>query len=255
VGIVRNTTLVIPCFNEHDRLPVDDWASFSRGWNIDLVLVDDGSTDQTNDSLRQLSDRSPNPCTILRLPTNMGKGEAVRQGLLAALEGGANIVGYADADMATRPDDLARLFHLLDERETADIVVGARVQLLGRQIRRTFGRHILSRVFASFASLILDLAIYDTQCGAKVFRASPALSEALGSPFAGRWAFDVELLGRIAQDMRRRGMDPARHIIEEPLMAWRETPGSTLGLSAMCRAGFDLVVTWRRLRNLHRGGH
>ena len=249
---MRTTTLVIPCFNEYDRLPVDGWAAYSRDHGIGLVLVDDGSTDGTGDRLRSLADGTTAPCAVIRLSHNLGKGEAVRRGLLAALEGGAEVVGFADADMATRPDDLARLFLMLEERETAEVVVGARVQLLGRRIRRSFGRHVLGRVFASFASLILDLPIYDTQCGAKVFRATPTLAAALERPFAGRWAFDVELLGRIAHDMRRRNVDPARHIVEEPLMAWRERQGSALGPIAMGRAGLDLVRIWWRLRRLRR---
>lgn len=245
---MRKTTIVVPCFNEEHRLPVDQWTRFSRDNDVTLLFVDDGSTDNTRTVIRALASDMAGMCDVLELDRNRGKGEAVRRGMAAAIKSGADITGYADADMATRSDDLRRLLDLLTTRVDVEVVVGARVQLLGRSVRRSFGRHIIGRIFATFASLILKLPIYDTQCGAKVFMATPPLLAVLEETFAGRWAFDVELLGRIAIEMRAGGHDPAKHIVEEPLMAWHDAQGSRLGIIAMLRAGCDLILIWWRLR-------
>src|SRR5207249_3288358 len=79
----------------------------------------------------------------------------------------------------------------------AQAAFAARVALLGTTIERHATRHYLGRLFATAASLILDLRVYDTQCGAKAFYASPLLAAALEKPFHARWAFDVELIGRL----------------------------------------------------------
>src|SRR5262249_4453984 len=144
----------------------------------------------------------------LHLTVNVGKGEAVRQGLLAAMRSGANVVGYADADLSTPPVELLKLLaHLQDERVQA--VIGARVMLIGRRIERKRMRHYLGRIFASIAETILRMPFYDTQCGAKFFRTTPLLREALELPFTSRWAFDLELLGRLLVGMNgQRGLLP-----------------------------------------------
>ena len=110
------------------------------------------------------------------LPVNVGKAEAVRTGLLRCLADGAEITGYFDADLATPPEEMIRLVRTLQERE-ATVALAARVALLGTRIERSHLRHYLGRVFATIASLILRIRVYDTQCGAKAFRTVPAFRD------------------------------------------------------------------------------
>lgn len=244
--------LVVPCYNEARRIDAEAYLSFARSGRARLLFVDDGSTDATAKVLTSMQEVAPTCIDILRIEKNAGKAEAVRRGLLQALDGGAAIVGYLDADLSTSLDEAMRLVEAVDG-ETASIALGSRVARLGAQIDRRAYRHYLGRVFATAASLALDVAVYDTQCGAKCFRASPAVRTALAEPFTSSWAFDVELLGRLlsgAPGVTPLGVDA---FVEVPLRRWRDMAGSKLGLRAMAGAAVDVIRVWRRLRARRRG--
>jgi dolichyl-phosphate beta-glucosyltransferase len=242
---VADIVLIIPCFNEADRLPRDSVRQLVRESQIRLVLVDDGSTDATREVLEELRSSEGGRISVLDMPGNRGKAEAVRAGLLSALDR-AEIVGYADADFATPAEELIRLANIIRESR-AEVVLGSRVALLGAQIDRSAVRHYMGRVFATGASIVLKRPVYDTQCGAKFMRVSEALRSALATPFRSRWAFDVELLGRLW------AANPGCEVVEVPLQRWVDVKGSKLRPAAMVRAGLELLWIGRDLRR-SRGG-
>src|SRR6266568_1094414 len=168
------TVIVVPCFNEAARLRPDGFGPLAEHPEIELLFVDDGSTDDTRRVLEGLAARWPR-AHVLALPANGGKGEAVRRGMLDGLARGAACVGYLDADLATPADEMLRLRDELLGAAGASAVLASRVALLGRDIQRNPARHYLGRVFATTASVVLGLPVYDTQCGAKLFRRTPAL--------------------------------------------------------------------------------
>lgn len=252
LGAVKQTVVVVPCWNEARRLDGEAFLGLAARSRITLCFVDDGSTDETATVLRSLAARGGDQVAVLPLSENRGKAEAVRRGLLAAIDRGADVVGYADADLSTPPAELARLIELMAGPGAPDAVLGSRVALLGADIRRKFHRHLLGRVFATGASLLLRLPVYDTQCGAKLFRAGPALRRALDEPFRSRWAFDVELLGRLLVEREREGLDGAAGIVEVPLRAWTDVPGSKLSIGAMAKAAADLAIIAAELRRRRR---
>ncbi len=225
--------VTVPCFNEAKRLRADGFAALLA--TAEVVFVDDGSTDDTAAILAALAAGAPERAFVLRLAANAGKAEAVRRGMLWSLERGAEVVGYLDADLSTSAEEMVRLLGAL-EPAGVTAVLGSRVAILGAHIERSTARHFLGRVFATGASTILKLPVYDTQCGAKAFRATPALRAALAEPFHSRWAFDVELLGRLIA--AQGGPDGIREV---PLTEWRDVGGSTLRLDGMLRAGLDLA--------------
>lgn len=242
------TAIVIPCFDEAERLDLPAFASTIEeraGWSF--VFVDDGSSDATVELLERLREPHPDRVTVLRLEQNGGKGEAVRRGMREALDGGAELVAYTDADLSTPFEELARLLARLGADDRLTVVLGSRFRRLGADIERSELRHYLGRVYATLASLALGVGIYDTQCGAKAFRATPRLEEALADPFGERWAFDVELLSRLT---RTSGPRPWSSIVEEPLLVWRAKPGSKLRSGQAIRAAGELLRIGRRHRRL-----
>lgn len=235
------TVLVVPCYNEAARLPVHEYVEFLEAHGgIGFLFVDDGSTDRTRARLEEIAEGGGERVGVLALPRNLGKAEAVRRGLLVAPGGGARFVGYWDADLATPLESAIAFRRVLRERPEVRWVLGSRVRLLGRSIERGALRHYLGRIFATVASLVLRLPVYDTQCGAKLFRADEGLAELLREPFVSRWAFDVELLARFA--VRHGGAAPeiGRRVVEVPLERWSDVEGSKLGLRAGARAFWDL---------------
>jgi len=241
------TVLVVPCFNEARRLDGPAFSTLLEDPAIDLLFVDDGSSDDTRGVLQALAAQHTERIEVLVLDRNQGKAEAVRQGLLAALQRKPAIVGYTDADLATPPAELRRLVELL-RRGEASVLFGARVALLGRDIDRSPTRHYLGRIFATAASFALGADVYDTQCGAKLFRAIPELEQALQDRFGSRWVFDVELLGRLLVGSPSAAPLPPSSFVEEPLRVWKDVKGSKLGPGQMLGAVADLAMVRRDLR-------
>jgi dolichyl-phosphate beta-glucosyltransferase len=245
-----DTILVVPCYEEAARLRSEAFVDFAAAHaRVGFHFVDDGSRDQTAALLGRLAARDPKRFTFSRLPENRGKAEAVRQGMLAALRSGPRFAGYWDADLSTPLEELPAFLELLERRPELDVVLGARVKLLGRAIERRALRHYPGRVFATFASLTLRLAVYDTQCGAKLFRASPAVAALFEEPFLSRWIFDVEILARWLTAPRDAGAPPPEQALYElPLRQWRDTGDSRVRVTDYARAALDLLRIRRRYR-------
>ena len=248
-------TVVVPCYNEAARLDAAPLLAFVDSHaDATLLLVDDGSTDATAALLDRLAAERPGRVRALSLTPNGGKAEAVRRGLRDALAAGAEIVGYLDADLSTPPAEIDDLLAAL-ARPGVQVAIGARVGMLGYDIDRSAVRHYLGRVFATAASIILRARVYDTQCGAKLFRAGPALSEALSTAFLSRWAFDVELLGRLLIGTPGVPALPLAAIVEVPLPVWHDVKGSKLGLTGMAQTLRDLFLVANDLAARRRAVH
>lgn len=242
--------IVVPCYNEGKRLRVADYASFLKTTDVDFVFVNDGSRDNTADVLDGLRQARPERVTVLNETINRGKAEAVRRGICFALERGCAYVGFWDADLATPLADIPQFLAVMAARPEIDMIFGARVKLLGRHVERKAVRHYLGRVFATFVSTMLNLPIYDTQCGAKIFRVTPQSGELFGAPFLSRWVFDVEIIARY---LRQVGVEAAaKRIYEFPLMCWVDVAGSKLKASDFLVAFLDVLRIRRAYRPPHR---
>ncbi|MFW6171898.1 MAG: dolichyl-phosphate beta-glucosyltransferase [Planctomycetota bacterium] len=233
-------SLIIPAYNEAERLPpyldeIRKYMGQHYQTDYEVIVVDDGSSDQLVDVLAELSATWPQLRTV-RHGRNLGKGAAVRTGVLAAR--GARVL-YADADGATPIDQEPRLREAIENG--ADVVVGSRLIYDKRvERKRRWHRALIGRAFASAARLVLGLQVRDTQCGFKMLRAGPAkhlfrLSQEKG------YLFDLEILV-LAQ---RCGYS----VIEVPIN-WADQPGSRLQMRReCCRICADL---WRVRRQAGR---
>jgi dolichyl-phosphate beta-glucosyltransferase len=226
-----DTVVVVPCYNEERRLPVQSFLDFVAGApGFRFLFVNDGSSDGTSAVLEQLCARNPVAFVALQQECNRGKAEAVRAGLLEALSWPeTRFAGFWDADLATPLDAIPEFRVVLETRPDIQMVMGARVQLLGRRIVRDPKRHYLGRVFATVASLVLELPVYDTQCGAKLMRNTDLVRSVFASPFLSRWIFDVEMLARLGSGARAAKASQIQDLVfEYPLMSWVDVHGSKL---------------------------
>ena len=245
---MASVIIVIPCYNEEKRLDRGSFLGFGYpSHTIKFLFVNDGSTDNTLQLLESLRMDVTDRFSVLSLLQNQGKAEAVRQGIMAALDFKPDYVGFWDADLATPLDTIPEFIDFAESRPELSMVLGARVKLLGRTIQRRSSRHYLGRVFATAASTVLGMGVYDTQCGAKLFRVSPIVRDLFEQRFQSRWIFDVEILARFINMTRDRGMpSPDRLIYEFPLSQWRDIAGSKVRFYDFIRAARELYFIHRR---------
>lgn len=233
-----STAIIIPCYNEADRLDTDAFVSFTRSNpSFRFLFVDDGSTDETRSVILKMSKKAA--VEYLFLKENHGKAEAVRRGCIHAIDLSEeyNYVGFLDADLATPLDELPRFLRVLETNRECQIVLGSRWQRLGSKISRNPLRHFLGRVFATFVSNYLKMSVYDTQCGAKLMRSS-IVKEVFDKAFISKWFFDVEILRRLTRVYNPKDDSWA---IEIPLSSWSEVGGSKIKITDFIKAPWELV--------------
>ncbi len=217
-----STCIIIPCHNEEDRFKGELFSEFAKEYGIHFLLVNDGSSDNTIEILKRWKNENPEAIDVLNIEKNGGKAEAVRHGINQALKNGYQYLGFWDADLATPLNEINNFLRYFDDQEIKAIF-GSRVLRLGGQIKRKWMRHILGRIFATTISVILDLPVYDTQCGAKIFKKEVA-EKLFDKEFASPWFFDVEILFRA----KKLGLNCKKMFMEVPLKKWVDVDGSKL---------------------------
>lgn len=233
---MQKTCIVVPCFNEGNRLGVPFFLEFLKSSPHSVCFVNDGSKDNTLAIAQSIQKEYPGQVEIVNLSKNSGKAEAVRQGFSSVLENQKyEYIGYMDADLATPFSEVDFLLSHFNSR--IEVVIGSRVKRLGSEIKRYPLRHYLGRVFATMASVTLDLEVYDSQCGAKIFRKETA-KNLFSKPFVSKWFFDLELLYRL----KNIHQDNFNNIIlEVPLRTWQEKGDTRINLIDFFTAPMELI--------------
>ena len=185
-------SIVIPAFNEGARIPATLQAVVScireRGWSAEVVVVNDGSRDNTAEVVKAFAATAPE-VRMVENPENRGKGFSVRNGLLQSF---GEIVMFTDADMSAPMEEAEGLFAAI--AAGADIAIGSRWLDKGRQThRQPLYRQFFGRCFNAVVRMVMGLHFADTQCGFKAFtRASAQTIFQLQT--IERWGFDPEIL-------------------------------------------------------------
>lgn len=185
-------SIVIPAYNESARIE----ATLSRvmgciaaqGWDAEVLVIDDGSKDDTLAILECWMDQHPN-LHVIRNPGNRGKGYSVRNGLLQAA---GDIVMFTDADLSAPMEEADRLLAAI--AEGADVAIGSRWMDRTRQtIHQPLYRQFFGRCFNAITRNVMGLPFKDTQCGFKAFRREAA-QVIFRLQRIERWGFDPEIL-------------------------------------------------------------
>jgi glycosyltransferase involved in cell wall biosynthesis len=187
-----NYSIVIPAYNEGSRLAatLEKVLAYvhAQGWNAEVIVVNDGSRDNTASLVREFAEKNP-MVRLVENPGNRGKGYSVRNGILNAR---AEVVLFSDADLSSPIEEMPKLLAALSGG--ADIAIGSRWLRAELQTKRqSLHRQLFGRVFNLLLRIILGLQFTDTQCGFKAFTRRAAQT-ILPLQRIERWGFDPEIL-------------------------------------------------------------
>jgi dolichyl-phosphate beta-glucosyltransferase len=227
--------VVIPAYNEEARLrsSVERVVAYLRQGtrSYELIVVDDGSRDATADTVDVMNAAGAG-IRLIRHPVNLGKGAAVRTGVLASK---GDVVLFTDADLSTPITDADPLIHAL--ADGADVAIGSRaVDRRLVEVHQPIYRETMGRIFNLFVQAILLPGLHDTQCGFKAFRGDSGRSLFASMESRG-FDFDPEVLYRA----RRQGM-----VIREIPVHWRNSPDTRVSAFKDSARMFSALFRIRR---------
>jgi len=227
-------SIIIPAYNEEKRIrkTVEDYIKYFKKYNYELIIIPNGCKDKTEDIIKELSKK----CKYIkykRIKESVGKGESIKEGFKIAK---GDLIGFVDADNSTKPKDFLDLIKNIGRY---DCIIASRY-IKGAIVRpkQKITRIIASRAFNSLVRLLFGLKIYDTQCGAKLFK-NKAIKEIINKLDITRWAFDVDLLFKLKKN---------KHKIKEFPTEWEDKTGSTLKIH---KAILEMFLSLIRLRLLY----
>jgi len=239
---MQKIAIIIPCFNEQYRISKNSVSTILEQPNVDVYLCNDGSTDNTLQVLNTISKNHAGRCFVINYERNTGKANTIyRAAGSLLLKDEYTHIAYFDADFSTPPGEIVRMLEFA--YKNPDIfVIGSRVQLLNAVIQRKWYRHIIGRIVVTIVNFKFRLAVYDSQCGAKIFPVAIA-NIAFNTPFLTSWLFDMEIFIRL----RKAGM--LAHGIELPLHNWIDADGSKLKLTHVFSILKEIVVLYKIKEN------
>lgn len=227
-------SVVLPAYNEAARIggSLDKITDYARqqSWTVEVIVVNDGSSDGTAEIVRQYAAQRP-WFRLIENPGNRGKGFSVRNGMLHAR---GDILLFSDADLSSPIEEADKLVAAL--QSGADVAIGSRwVRKELQVVPQPLARQILGRLFNLALRLVLGLNYKDTQCGFKAFR-RPAAELVFAQQQIETWGFDPELLYLA----KKAGL----RIVEVPVY-WAHSEGTRLH---PLRDGIGMVVQLFQIR-------
>lgn len=243
--------LIIPIFNEEERLDLEYFSSLQCESAITILFVNDGSTDGTLRILKEYCSSNPR-VKVISLERNIGKSAAVLHGMRVASRMGVEIIGQTDADQSVPVADVIRGFYICRDNENAFLVSGARLRLAGSKHERDPARLWIGRIVATLVFLLTRNPLYDPQSPAKWWRLNTLGISAIETNVKTKWFGEAELWMRLQSlyassetspppPTRLVELDKAR-VVEFPLTHWVEVKGSKIsGVRSWIEVFTDLV--------------
>ncbi len=238
-------SIVIPAYNESARLgaTLEKVLAYVRaeGWNAEVIVVNDGSRDNTAEIVRSFAAKDP-ALRLVENPGNRGKGYSVRNGMLHAR---GSIVLFSDADLSSPIEEAPKLFAALENG--ADIAIGSRWLRAETQTQRQpLHRQLFGRIFNLALRVTLGLQFADTQCGFKAFK-QPAVRAIFPQQKIERWGFDPEILF-LARKFKFK--------VQEVPVAWAHREGTSINpLVDGSRMVMEMLhVRWNNLTGKYDAG-
>ncbi|HIJ98859.1 TPA: glycosyltransferase [archaeon] len=191
----KHFSIIIPAHNEERRIKRTlerFYKFFSKKYKIEIIVVCDGNSDKTESIVQEFAAKRKN-IKLLTFPTRLGKGGGILKGIKAAR---GDIIGYVDADSATRPQDYNKIFQTLITKNLDGAVASRYLKESKILIEQPLYRIFLSRGWNLIVHTLFQIPFTDTQCGAKIFTAK-ALEFVVPKMETYGFEFDVELLWRM----------------------------------------------------------
>ena len=242
----KTLAIVIPCYNEANRLPVMSYKSFlNKARDVSIFFINDGSTDETGHLIHEMVMEFNEQVHLISLKKNKGKGNAVFEGFNFVLKNhDFKKIAFLDADLATSLEECYQLTNYVEGK--ISLAFGSRILKLDNNIKRKWYRFFFGRLVATAISKSLKLSLYDSQCGCKVF--DPSLGNKIFvEPFISKWLFDVEIFFRAINIYGRENIK--EHIKEVPLKEWVDTPDSRVSPWYFFRLWLDLYRISKKYKN------
>jgi dolichyl-phosphate beta-glucosyltransferase len=239
-------SIVIPAYNESERIQgsLKKIVAFlsEQNWQIEVLVVNDGSRDNTAEIVRQYAAEYPY-IRLIENPGNRGKGYSIRNGMLQAT---GDVVLFTDADLSAPITEAPKLFAEIEKG--ADVAFGSRWLIAKMQTeRQSIMRQIAGRTYNLLMRVLLSLKYKDTQCGFKAFNRR-AVETIFTRQRIERWGFDVELLF-LAQKFRL-------NIVEVPV-AWAHDDRSKINplVDGIKMFGEMITIRWNAITGKYSEPH
>ena len=234
--------LVIPVYNEENRLNFDYFKEISDLSGVFLLFVNDGSIDRSEELIKRFVE-SKNNCAYNSLRQNLGKAEALRYGFYElSAKPSIKYLGFLDSDAAFSVDDIKKISTLINSGDYIGQASNiwwwsSRKKNLNNQINRRITRHLIGRLLSRIIQIGFDSLPYDTQSGFKLFQATPEFISILEFPMKTKWFIDIELLIRF-----KNIYGTTLEIKEFELSKWDDISGSKISFKSIFLVIRELIM-------------
>jgi dolichyl-phosphate beta-glucosyltransferase len=217
---MKKTLILMPMWNEEKRLNPEALISILP--HADILLINDGSSDNTGDLIEKLAEKHKGMKAI-HSRSNQGKGHVLQWAFHTYFKDVENYkwIAYWDADLSTPLEEVSAMVEFLEANPQYASLWGSRQKKAGARIERRFLRHVIGRSFNFVTRLLLKHPFYDSQCGAKVFSIKSA-QRAFSNQFCSSWIFDLEIYLRLKK--------AGHEIAEKPVKEWIHKKGSKISI-------------------------